>query len=277
MTTSQHYCADIVKQSGSNFAASFFFLKSDQRRAMRAVYAFSRMVDDIVDADQPDEAKRHQIDQWRLWLGHLATADHPIAVEMIWAINRFGIPLSYFVDLLEGVARDIGQLVIDTYDDLDDYCYGVASVVGLLCLPIFGVREGNGNREAAIALGRAFQYTNIIRDVAEDADRGRVYLPLDELARHGVTRHDVLAKKMTPGLRRLLGEMGDRAERYYTEAHRGFDRRSRRKLISVMMMSVMYRDILKQICANDYEVFGPRVRLSRWRKMWLVGKVLLGG
>lgn len=273
--TPQDYCKKIVKKSRSNFAASFFFLSKEQRRAMNAFYAFSRVIDDIVDEPGAVAHKGENLRFWEETLNRLEGSIHPIAQELNWAIHHFSIPPHYLRELLEGVASDMQPSHYHNLEELENYCYGVASTVGLVCLYIFGIEESDRAHEAAIAMGKAFQLTNIIRDIAEDADRDRFYLPRDMMTRYGVTEEMIRYGELTGPMAELIADLVDQAENYYQRSLVLFDRDERQKMKPIMVMEALYHDLLRQIRATHYDIFGPRIRLSKWRKMWLIGRVVL--
>ncbi|MBI4237761.1 MAG: phytoene/squalene synthase family protein [Deltaproteobacteria bacterium] len=275
MQAAEQYCQRIVQGAGSNFAAAFRFLDRPQRRAMRALYAFCRVVDDVVDSDFDAAAKREQIAAWR---DHLAPAvwaqsDHPLLVELRESVAAFDIPMQYLRDLVDGVARDIAPAPYPDWAALEQYCYGVAGTVGLSCLRIFRVPESETTRTAGLALANAFQLTNILRDVRSDGAIGRVYLPESELRACGVTAAELCAASTPaaddPRLRMLITRGGERAEAYFADAWRGFPRTEAERLRSALLMSDYYYAILQRIRAHPERVWTRRVRLTTGTKLWL--------
>lgn len=269
--TPEKYCKKIVKDSGSNFYYSFFFLSQRKRRAMYAVYSFSRVVDDIVDSDADDDFKEKQLMFWRSEIDacYDGKSEHPLTKELIYSTREFGIPKEYLIDLLNGVTQDMIQSHYATYEDLKRYCYRVASVVGLMCIKIFGVEDSEKNRTAAINLGQAFQLTNILRDVGVDADNGRIYLPEEDLMRFGVTEKDIFEKKYSENFAKLAEFEWTRAEGLFLKARSGFDRDAERKLLPAMIMADIYYEILLKIKEARFDVFKQRVRIPNSQKVKL--------
>lgn len=178
-------CAAVTEARAGNFKHAFVFLGAERKRAIEAVYAFSRRADDIADGPSPVEEKREALGRLRASL-HEPPFDDPVFVALADTIERFRIPLKPFDELIDGVVQDLDVARYETFDELSPYCYRVASTIGLICLEVFGY-EGEGAHACAVDLGIAMQLTNIIRDVREDADRGRVYIPQEEIRRFGMT------------------------------------------------------------------------------------------
>lgn len=266
----EKYCKNIVKESGSNFYYSFFFLSRRKRRAIYAFYAFSRVIDDIVDEEAPIATKERMLSFWREELDkcYKGDSDHPLTKELIYAIRRFDIPKEYLIDLLNGVTQDMVQNRYATFDDLKQYCYRVASVVGLTCLKIFEVKGTEKNRDAAVNLGLAFQLTNILRDISDDADRDRLYLPVEDLLKFDLTETEILEKKYSANFARLMAFEWERANELFKKAHQGFDRKASRKLLPAMIMSDIYYRILQDIRAINYNVFEKRVKVPNLKKIF---------
>ncbi|MBI2345294.1 MAG: squalene/phytoene synthase family protein, partial [Deltaproteobacteria bacterium] len=263
------YCARIVRRSRSNFRAAFRFLAPDQRRALAAVYAFSRQVDDLADGGLAEGDKREQLAFWQGQVAHPngGTALHPVTRELHWAMRQFGILPRYFEELLEGVARDIAPEPFQTMQALLTYCYGVAGTVGLICLRIFGVEETPDARGAAIALGNALQLTNILRDLVTDARAGRVYLPQEDLRRFGVTAAQLSMAETASGLEALIAFEGERAEGFFAQAwpHIARDRRLR----PARIMAAYYYELLRRIRRDPTRILRGRVSVPWWRKIKL--------
>lgn len=265
----EKYCKKIVKESGSNFYYSFFFLSRPKRRAIYAIYAFSRVVDDIVDNDTDVAAKETHLAFWRSEIEacYGTGSRHPLTMELEYATRAFDIPKTYLVELLNGVTQDMVQNRYATFEDLEKYCYRVASVVGLICLKIFGVQDNEKNRSAADCLGKAFQLTNILRDVGADADWNRIYLPEEDMIRFKLTEADILDKKYSENFARLMAYEWERAENYFKKAHEGFDRDAAKKLLPALVMSDIYHEILLGIKKVNYDVFKNRVRVTNFNKL----------
>lgn len=270
----EKYCKKIVKKSGSNFYYSFFFLSRPKRRAIYAIYAFSRVIDDIVDNDTDMTAKENHLIFWRDEINacYGEGSRHPLTMELEYAVRAFDIPKDYLVELLNGVTQDMVQNRYATFEDLKTYCYRVASVVGLMCLKIFEVEDNEKNREAAINLGLAFQMTNILRDVGIDADWNRIYLPEEDILKFKLTETDILEKKYSENLKKLMSYEWKRADEFFKKAHEGFDRKAARKLLPAMIMSDIYYKILEGIKEVDCNIFEHRVRVSNFSKLKLALK-----
>lgn len=265
----EKYCKKIVKDSGSNFYYSFLFLPKRKRRAIYAVYAFSRTIDDIVDGESSLDEKERLLSFWRSEIDHCygGSSDHPLTIELAYAARQFGIPKEYFIDHLNGVTQDMIQTRYATFEDLVKYCYRVASIVGLICLRIFEVKDTEKNREAAINLGLAFQMTNILRDVDADVDRDRIYLPEEDLLRFNLTEADILERKYSDEFVNLMSFEWDRVSQIFEKARIGFDRKAARKLLPAMIMADIYYQILLGIRDVNYDVFKNRVRVPSLKKI----------
>lgn len=257
----------------SNFAPAFWLLPADRRRALSAVYAFARVVDDTVDEmgdaqNRPAEA-RALLNDWRRAIA-TGTMDRP-EYAALWgavaaAVERFGIETANLSTLVDGVERDLAQTRYATAAEVDDYCDGVASSVGLACLPIFGLSNAR-HADFAVALGRAVQWVNILRDIRSDARRGRVYLPMDELKKHGVTDEDVLIGRDTRGLRDVVKAGIDRARGYFQKAEQALPVEDRARARPARVMGRLYFRILEKIEKNGYQPFAERPRLSLFDKL----------
>lgn len=264
------HCARIVGRSRSNFAPAFRFLDREQKRAMMAVYAFCRVVDDCVDGNMPANEKIARLSSWRENLTSAANSPNPVLMgEVRWAIDTFQIPEKYFVELVDGVGQDLERPSISTFDDLLRYCYGVAGTVGLICLRIFRVEETAQARVAALALANAFQITNILRDLVEDAATGRCYLPGEDMDRFGVTPEHLRAAKPSLQLNALIVFEAERAARFFGDAWTDFNRNDKR-LCCARMMSSYYHELLRQIRRDPLRVLCKRVRISWWKKLRLL-------
>jgi 15-cis-phytoene synthase len=274
MTTPAQYCRQIVRRSGSNFALAFRSLNKPQVRGMHAIYAFCRVVDDIVDGDLALDDKKYHLAYWREQIGALdrETFDDPLAHELAWAVQHFGVSATYLRELIDGVAADLHPKTYPNFSSLLEYCYGVAGTVGLMCLPIFGVQETPDTREAALSLAYAFQLTNILRDLHSDAKAGRVYLPQDDLHYFGIDRKQLvspLSDEAKVQLQQLIVYEAHRAEEYYTEAWRRFAPHDQ-QMKPAAIMSAGYHTILQKIERRPSDVLCGRVSLSPWEKLSLV-------
>lgn len=262
----QRYCTEVTKRSGSNFYYSFFFLPRERRDAMYTVYAFCKEVDDAVDEPPPGSNPQAELARWRAELAaaYRGTPTLPVTVSLADHARRFQIPQTLCEELITGVEMDLTINRYQTFDDLSRYCYRVASVVGLICLRIFGTTDPRAE-DYAVNLGLAFQVTNILRDLGVDAANGRIYLPQEDLARFGYPEADLLAGRMTPAFHELMRFECARAYAYYAKARQTLEAlppADRRALTVAEIMRAVYSRILHRIEASHYQVFGPRIRLS---------------
>lgn len=271
-----HYVNSVARQSGSNFYYSFFSLPKEKREAITAVYAFCREVDDAVDAPgQTNPAG--EVAKWREEIARTydGKPSTPLTQSLAEAIERFDLTRSYFEGILQGVAMDLDKNRYETYEQLSEYCYHVAGEVGLLCMEIFGYRSER-LKTYAVKLGTAFQLTNILRDVGTDADRGRIYIPMDDLTRFGVSEQEILTKRLTPHFRRLMAFEARRARDTYREAAVLPTAEERPQLRAAEIMRAIYEDVLVRIERKNFDVFAERVRVPTPRKIYLALKAFWG-
>ena len=262
----QAYCTDLTKRSGSNFYYSFFFLPKSRRDAMYTVYAFCKAVDSAVDEPPPGSDPKEELRRWRaeLDLVYEGEPTWPLMISLAHHARRLSIPKAYFDELIKGVEMDLLTTRYGTFEELSLYCYRVASIVGLICLHIFGPTSAHA-QDYAVDLGMAFQLTNILRDLALDAEQGRIYLPQEDLARFGCAEAELLQRKENPCLNELIRFEAQRARTYYAKAQAALvclPKRDRRALTVAEIMRAVYSRILERIERPDHVVFGPRVRLS---------------
>jgi phytoene synthase len=263
------YCQDITRRSSSNFYYAFRLLSPERRDALFAVYAFCRFIDDIAD----DDGRRDPaglLARWRDELGRVydGTPTHPIGRALTDAVERFPLAQQHFLDLIRGVEMDLTQRRYATFDALYEYCYLVASTVGLLCIEIFGHQRPSA-RDYAVDLGVAFQLTNILRDVMEDGRRGRIYLPLEDLRRFDCTEAELLSSRYSPRLGALMAFECGRARAYYLRARGALAPEDRSSLAAAEAMRLIYERLLDRIEARHFDVFGPKVTLPRYQKLTL--------
>jgi phytoene synthase len=281
----QTYCAAVTKRSGSNFYHSFLFLPPARRDAMYAVYAFCREVDSVVDDAPLGSDPREQLQRWRdeLNAAYLGIATFPVTISLAEHVRRLEIPQKLFEELLAGVEMDLTTRRYATFDDLRLYCYRVASVVGLICLKVFGTRAPLAS-EYAINLGIAFQLTNILRDLGADAERGRIYLPQEDLTRFGYRDQDLLTRTYSPSFLELMRFECERTRKFYEAARRAaqlLPAADRRALTVAEIMRAVYARILGRIESSGYRVFGRRIslappyRLALAAGVWLRSRLLL--
>lgn len=262
----QAYCTAYTKKSGSNFYYSFLFLPKARRDAMYTVYAFCKAVDSAVDEPPAGSNPQEEVKRWRAELDEVYKGKpiSPIAVSLAHHVKTLGIPKAYFEELIKGVEMDLLHNRYVTFDELSLYCYRVASVVGLICLHIFGVTSPRA-QDYAVDLGMAFQLTNILRDVGADAEQGRIYLPLDDLRACKYPEKEMLRRTYSPEFKHLMQQESARARHYYDKARAalaGLSRRERQALTVAEIMRGVYSRILRKIEQSDYQVFGPRIGLS---------------
>jgi len=262
-------CGRIVRASASSFHQAFRLLPVERRRSLEALYAYCRVVDDAADDGGDAQA---QIAWWRDELSRVraGTPTHPVGVALTDSLQRFAIPPQHLVEILDGMAMDLVPQRFATFADLRRYCYHVAAAVGLATIPIFGCRDPQ-SRVYAEALGIALQLTNIVRDLAEDAERGRVYLPLEDLQRFGYSERDLVTHTQNDAFRALVAFECARARQFYAAARAALTPTDRRALAPAEGMRLVYQRVLRKIAARPETVFGPQVRLPRWQKVGLAG------
>jgi phytoene synthase len=258
----------------TNFYYSFLVLSPDRRRAIVGVWDFCRAVDDAVDeAGESDrEIATQELVRWRRELAAVfngGQTETPQGRALAPIAAQFNLPRDAFEALIEGVEMDLGQRRYETFEDLYEYCIRVASAVGLICLEIFGYEDPRA-RQYATDLGVALQLTNILRDVPADLARGRLYIPLEDLRRHGVTEEDLARESpagaggvRSPRVKALLRQQAERAREYYGRAAAGLPARDAQPLVAAEIMGAIYRRILDRIEASDYDVFSRTVRIPR--------------
>lgn len=269
LQASQAYCRRIARRAARNFYYGFLPLSREQHNAMCGVYAFARYTDDVSDDEAPSTpaARRETLERWRRALEAALAgnyADHPVLPALHEAIRRFGIPPRYLFELIEGVETDLDPPRCRTFEELYRYCYLVASTIGLMCLHIFGF-ESDRAPLLAEQMGVAFQLTNILRDLREDAARGRLYLPAEDLERFSVERSDLETGKLDR-IRELLRFEADRAEGYYHEAAPLLGLVHQRSRASLWIMTAIYHGILQRVRDSNYDVFSRRAGLTQVEK-----------
>jgi 15-cis-phytoene synthase len=273
-------CETIVRRSRSNFAIAFRLLGRPQRQSMNALYAFMRLTDDLSDEPGENHFKRENLTKWRSSLdaalqGHFS---HPIHAALHHTVKQFGVAPKHLHDVIDGVATDLEPVSYETFDQLYPYCYQVASAVGLACLPIWGCTD----ERAAVpgeAAGIAFQLTNILRDLGEDATNGRVYLPQDELQRFGIS--PPVWQANPAAFREFMTFQVQRIKQFYEQSEPLPQYLAPGGRAIFQVMSRTYRGLLSEIEQRKYDVFSHRVRVPHWRKLsivaqaWLTQKSLL--
>ena len=271
--TPDDYCQQQAAQSGSSFYYSFLFLPPERRRAITALYAFCREVDDVVDECTDPALAQTKLAWWRQELVRLyaGEAQHPVTRALAPAIQPFGLKRAHLEEIIDGMEMDLRQNRYLDFAALAQYCHRVAGVVGLLAASIFGYRD---ERTLAYAhtLGLAFQLTNIIRDVGEDSRKGRIYLPQDEMQQYGVKPSDVLHARQTEDFVRLMKFQIERAENYYRAAFEQLPQVDRKAQRPGLVMAAIYRALLKEIAADGCKVLSQRTALTPLRKLWIAWK-----
>lgn len=268
----------VTKASRSNFYYAFLFLPKQKRDALYAVYAFCRVTDDLVDeavstAAGPSAAAGTPLERLKCWRAELEScfrgeAAHPVTQRLGEVIRDFRIPQHYFEELLNGVEMDLTTSRYATFGELQEYCYRVAGVVGLMCVEIFGYRQP-ATRVYAEHLGTAFQLTNILRDLAADAARGRIYLPQEDLRRFGYSDQDLLERRTTPAFHDLMRFEVERTRQFYAAAQAILPAEDHRTMLAAEIMGAIYSRILDRIEARGYDVFSRRIHLSDAHRLCL--------
>ena len=269
------YCKGVAKRNDTNFYLGFMFLPREKRNAVFAAYAFCRYADDI--ADEYDEADLPLlIDRWErdLELCYAGRPNHPITIALADAVAKYGIPKSAFRELIDGCRMDQMKKRYRTFAELLEYCEKVAVTISTISLHIFGFKDPRA-LEYGRNLALALQLTNIIRDVGEDARKGRIYLPLDELERFGCTEQELLNGVMSDRFREMMKFQVERARSYYRGAQGLIDTLSEDCRFTTLLMGAAYAKVLEQVERNGYDVFTRRARLNPLAKPWLLFTLIL--
>jgi phytoene synthase len=267
----------LVRAAKTNFYFAFVFLPRPKREAIFAAYAFSRHTDDLVDKAASPEAARRSLEAWRLELKecYRGRPRHPLTQNLRRAVRRFpAIREEHFELLIQGVEMDLEHDRYDTFDELYEYCYRVASVIGLICIEIFGYHNSR-SRDYAVSLGVALQLTNILRDLREDARRNRIYLPGEDLRRFGYSESALLSGVYDDRFVELMQFQCARARRYYEEAGRLLPPEDTRRLFSAQIMKRTYQGLLDRIERSGYDVFRRPARLSGLHKLAIAVHIVL--
>jgi 15-cis-phytoene synthase len=276
--TPDDYCRQKAAASGSSFYYAFLFLPPERRRAITALYAFCREVDDVVDECSDPQLARSKLAWWRsevanLFAGH---AQHPVTQALVPALGPFGITAERLNEIIDGVEMDLSQSRYADFAALERYCYHVAGVVGLLAAGIFGYRDAR-TLEYAKQLGIAFQLTNIVRDVGEDARMHRIYLPIEDLRRFGVPAADILAGRGGASFVELMRFETRRARAFYDRALERLPESDRLAQRPGLIMAAIYRALLDEIERGGFDVLERRTSLTPLRKLWIAWKTWLSG
>jgi phytoene synthase len=273
MTVAESYahCEGVAKREAKNFYYSFLLLAASERLAMCAIYAFMRYCDDLSD-DEGIADRAAAIGRWKADLESALAGkaqEHPLWPAFMDAVASYKIPHEYFFQMIEGVSSDLQPRRMETFEELYHYCYHVASVVGLTVIHIFGF-ENPEALKLAEKCGIAFQLTNILRDVKEDAEKERVYLPADDLGRFGIDPSELRAPNVSGKFRELLRFEAGRARQYYRESAPLVAMIQARSRPSLKALIGIYSRLLDKIEAADYEVLSQRVRVPNWEKVWIL-------
>ena len=269
------YCEQKAAASGSSFYYSFRFLPPERRRAITALYAFCREVDDVVDECPDPQLARQKLAWWRVEIGALFAGEpsHPVTLALAPALSAYGLSEQHLDEIITGVEMDLTQTRYIDFAALERYCYHVASAVGLLAAPIFGYSDPR-TLEYAKQLGIALQLTNIVRDVGEDGRRNRIYLPIEELRAHGVTAAEILNVDAhpNPAFTALMRFQAERARGYYARALAALPPADRHAQRPGLIMAAIYRSLLEEIERDGFRVLTQRTSLTPLRKLWIAWK-----
>ncbi|MDH5659434.1 MAG: presqualene diphosphate synthase HpnD [Gammaproteobacteria bacterium] len=266
--TPEQYCQDKTAKSGSSFYYSFLFLPKTKRLAITALYAFCREVDDIADAEMDNKIKLVKLEWWRSEIESLfsGSANHPVTQALVSPIKNFNLEKEYFLEIINGMEMDLKVVRIANFEELNLYCYRVAGVVGLLSATIFGYKDPQ-TLEYAKKLGLALQLTNIIRDVYEDSLRNRLYLPLDELKKFGVTEAQIFNREDTESFHKLISFQAERAHQCYREAFDTLPVQDRYNQKTGIIMAAIYENTLNEMESDQLQVLQHKIVIPPIRKI----------
>ncbi len=260
---------NIAKKSKSSFYYAFNLLPTAKREAMNTVYAFCRQTDDIVDeGDAPAEMKYAKLHKWRLELDKALSgiSESALLNKLGRTISQFNIPLDPFFDLLRGMEMDLQKNRYPTFEDLRMYCYCVASTVGLMCIEIFGYKHGSA-KDFAVNLGIALQLTNILRDIKKDSEKGRIYLPLEDLKKFNYTEEDIFNHTYNSNFTELMKYEVERAKFYFDKATESLDLDDKGSMFAARAMQHIYYKMLEKIIHADYNVYNKNIKVSKIEKV----------
>ena len=276
--TPDQYCQDKAARSGSSFYYSFLFLPPERRRAITALYAFCREVDDVVDECTDPGVAQAKLQWWRQQVARMphGQAEHPVAQALAPHLPTYGIQTTQLLAIIDGMEMDLRQSRYLDWAGLERYCWHVAGVVGEASAAIFGQTDP-ATSQYARELGLAFQLTNIIRDVGDDARRGRIYLPIEDLQRFDVKAADILAGRDSDNFRRLMQFQTHRAYRTYQRALASLPEADRRAQRPGLIMAAIYHALLREIERDQFQVLHQRIALTPLRKLWLAWKTWVNG
>ena len=268
------HCEFVAKTQAKNFYYSFLTLPPDKKSAMCAIYAFMRYTDDVSDEAAADLSKAEEMQNWRFALDRAFAGEYDdslILPAFHDTVLKYKIPAHYFHELIEGTEMDLTKKRYETFAELHQYCYRVASIVGFVCIHVWGFDDANGTAlKYSEDCGLAFQLTNILRDVKEDAERDRIYLPQEDMRRFGVTEEDLKSGSNHDNFRNLMQFETERAANYYSEAEKLFPLVHAPGRPTLLIMMQIYRGILDKIVQNNYDVHSKRARVSTPKKLRIV-------
>lgn len=274
LAESYRYCEYVARTQARNFYYSFVTLPPDKKAAMCAIYAFMRYSDDVSDEAAADQSKAEQMRQWRAALDRALVGDYGdslILPAFHDVVRGYSIPPHYFHELIDGTEMDLTKKRYGTWEELHQYCYRVASIVGFVCIHVWGFDPADGRTmQYAEACGLAFQLTNILRDVKEDAERDRIYLPQEDLQRFGVSEDDLKRGVVNDRFRDLIRFEAERAKEFYRQAQNLFPLVHAPGRPTLAIMIKIYRGILDSIERNNYDVYSQRARVSTPKKLSIV-------
>lgn len=259
----------IAKGSKSSFYYAFSLLEKPKREAMNTVYAFCRKTDDIVDdGNEPDDVKYERLRKWRIEFEKALRGNSEIQLlnRLVVYIQQFNIPLDPFFELIAGVEMDLQRKRFLTFDDLSNYCYMVASTVGLMCIEIFGYKNSS-TKDYAVNLGKAMQLTNILRDVKKDYENGRIYLPLNDMQKFNYTEEDLKNKIYNPHFYNLMKFQAERAQYFFNKANESLQLEDKRSLFAARAMQHIYYRLLKKLEAENFDVLNKNIKVNKVEKV----------
>lgn len=270
----QQYCLELTKKSNSSFYHSFIFLDKNQQQAMVALYAFCRLIDDVVDEGDCQQTAQQELDAWRERIAAMyrGSAEHPVCIALAHSLGFYPLKQQHFLELISGMEMDLIHHSYPSFAQLEQYCYKVASVVGLLATEIFGYKNQQ-TLDYAYDLGLALQLTNILRDVKEDALRGRVYLPLDEMEKFQLQAADLQKPANNRQLYDLFAMQGARAEAYYHSAYAKLPPEDRYAQLPGLIMAAIYHKTLHNIKKQGYQVLKGKTSISTLNKIFTAWQV----
>jgi phytoene synthase len=258
----------IAKESKSSFYYAFSLLSPEKRDAMNTVYAFCRKTDDIVDEGfEPDDIKYERLRKWRMEFEKAiyGRSDYHLLNKVASIIKQFNIPIEHFFELIVGMEMDLQRKRYLSFDDLVEYCYRVASTVGLMCIEIFGYKN-RSTKDYAINLGLAMQLTNIIRDVGKDSESGRIYIPQKDLEQFNYSESDLFLKKYNPNFKALMSFEAERAKTYFEKANNSLYFEDKPAMFPARAMQHIYSKLLQKIEKNDYDVLHKKIKVNKFEK-----------